>query len=143
MPLLFLLGREKQLKKIKITKKTQEKELKLLRRKCLQLWTAKVKDRAGRKCEMCGKKRKKYLNAHHIEDLVLNKFLKFDARNGICICPKCHKFGQYSAHKSFCTMFVFMSKNRMDDFEYLLLNYKKKVVLTKEFLLTKIKELSR
>ena len=130
--------------KIKITKKAQEKELKLLKRKCLKLWSEKVKDRAGRKCEICGKKRKKWLNAHHVEDSILNKFLKFDVRNGTCLCPKCHKFGQHSAHKSFCTMFTFMSKKRMADFEYLLSHYRdKKKEITKEFLLDKIKELEK
>ncbi len=127
---------------MKTTKKAQEKELKLLKRKCLKLWADKVKERAGRKCEVCGKKKR--LNAHHAESFSTNKALRYSLENGISACVTCHKFGRFALHKSFCTTFVFMSKKRMDDFEYLLLHYKdKKKEITKEFLLDRIKELEK
>jgi len=122
-----------------MSKAKQEKELKLLKRKCLFLWKARVKERAGKKCEICGKKKR--LNAHHIESYSVNKALRYDKRNGALVCITDHKFGRFAMHKSFCATFNFMSQKRMSDFEYLLLHYRDKVELTKEYLLDKIKEL--
>jgi len=125
-----------------MSKAKQEKELKLLRRKCLFLWKARVKERAGKKCEICGKSGKeKRITGHHIESFSVNKALRYDERNGISCCVTCHKFGRFAMHKSFCATYNFMSQKRMGDFEYLLLHYQDKVELTKEYLLDKIKEL--
>ncbi len=125
---------------MKATKKAQEKELKLLKRKCLFLWKARVKEQAGKKCEICGKKKR--IAAHHIESYSTNKALRYDRRNGVAVCTTDHKFGRFALHKSFCASFVFMSQKRMSDFEYLLLHYKdKNKEITKEFLLNRIEEL--
>lgn len=126
-----------KLKKSRITKTAQEKELKLLKRKCLQLWTAKVKALAGGKCEYCGKKTR--LNAHHIESYTLNKALRYDTLNGVGLCPTHHRFGRESAHHSFCFMVRLMEK-RPIALEYLMNHYKDKMDITKEFLLKTIKE---
>lgn len=98
--------------------KTEEKALiQKLRRKCYFLWRAKVIQNGGRKCENC--ERKDRLNAHHIESYSLNKELRYDPRNGMCLCSTCHKFGRFSAHKSFIFMFRIMFSKRFDDLNYL------------------------
>lgn len=48
-------------------------------------------------CERCGKRDCK-LDAHHIQDKAY-RGTRFMLENGICLCPKCHKFGIASAHK--------------------------------------------
>uniref|UniRef100_A0A6M3L345 Putative HNH endonuclease n=1 Tax=viral metagenome TaxID=1070528 RepID=A0A6M3L345_9ZZZZ len=124
-----------------MSKAKQEKELKLLRRKCLFLWKARVKERAGKKCEAIGCKKTKFLNAHHIESFISNKSLRFDIRNGICLCPRHHRFGWFSAHRSFCFVFTLLSNKRKLDFDYLLEHYQDRIELNKEFLLDKISKL--
>ena len=118
------------------------KEIKKLEKQALSLWRKKVKINAKGKCEVPLCKKIKRLNAHHIESFALNKYLRYDPRNGVGFCPTHHKFGRQSAHKSFCFMYEFMAKNRPDDLEYLLDNYLYKTEITKEFLEETIKNLS-
>lgn len=61
------------------------------------LWSKTVKDRAGNKCEYCGKD--SGLNSHHIFSRS-NKRVRWDLDNGICVCVLHHVFGMFSAHKS-------------------------------------------
>lgn len=107
------------------TKKTEKEKIQTLQRKCLFLWKAIVKHRAGGQCEGRNDKDErckavKFLNAHHIESYITNKYLRYDTRNGICLCPKCHKFGHFSAHRSFVFMYELMTKYRKTDLYYLL-----------------------
>jgi len=98
--------------------KTEEKELiKKLRRKCYFLWRAKVINNAEGRCEYCETTKK--LNAHHIESYSLNKDLRYDPRNGMCLCVTHHKFGRFSSHKSFIFMHRIMNKKRFLDLLYL------------------------
>lgn len=61
------------------------------------LWSKKVKEKAGNKCEVCGKETG--LNSHHIFSRS-NKRVRWDLDNGICVCVLHHVFGLFSAHKS-------------------------------------------
>ncbi len=123
-----------------MTKAADEQELQKLRRKCLFLWSAQVKKNAGNQCEAWEKKKRcevtKRLNAHHIESYITNKHLRYDPKNGLCLCPKHHKFGWYSAHKSFVFMYEIMVIKRADDLAYLVTNRGNKFILDKESLLT-------
>lgn len=60
-------------------------------------WSYAVKERAGFKCEYCGKE--EYLNSHHIYSRS-NTTLIWDLDNGICLCAGHHTFSTFSAHKS-------------------------------------------
>lgn len=117
----------------------EKKELQALKRKCYHLWNKLVKDKAGNKCEHCGKTKR--LNAHHIEGYITNKGLRYEARNGLCLCPRCHKFGWFSAHNSFVFMYLIMTEKRLDDLLFLIEMRGKKVDLTKNYLENKINEL--
>lgn len=114
-------------------------ELKVLKKRCLRLWSNKVRELAGNKCVVCGVT--KQVHAHHIEDSRLNSGLRYDLRNGIAVCATHHKFGQESFHKSFTFAYKYIIDSRRDDLDYLLQETERKVDLTKEYLESKIKEL--
>ena len=128
----------------KDTKTYKRKELKRIRKRCLELWAKVVKLRAGNVCEFgkflrtsCSEG---YLNAHHVENYWTNKALRYAPENGIAACPGHHKFYKDSAHKSFIALHNYMVAKRADDLEYLALHYKDKEEVTKEFLEEKIHE---
>lgn len=61
-------------------------------------WSNYVKERAGNKCEVCGKM--EYLNAHHIVGR-RNRATRWLIGNGIALCPACHTFSStMSAHQT-------------------------------------------
>ena len=59
------------------------------RNKLIALWSRAIRSRAGYKCERCGVT-KRTNAAHLIPKRVW--FLRFDLRNGMCLCPKCHQW---------------------------------------------------
>lgn len=61
----------------------------------------------------------KGVNAHHIEDYRLNKRLRYDPDNGISVCPRCHKFGLTSVHRSGVTIAVYLTEVIPKRFLYL------------------------
>ena len=61
-------------------------------------WSLLVKLKAGNKCEYCGKE--KPLNSHHIFSRS-NKSVRWDLKNGMCLCVGHHTFNsRFSAHKT-------------------------------------------
>jgi len=60
----------------------------------LKIWVAKVIERDGLKCQMCGGENAKgnLLEAHHIIPIreIENPDLLIDVNNGITLCRKCH-----------------------------------------------------
>ena len=66
------------------------------RRKALIAWSLGV--RAGGECEVC--KATEHLNAHHLLDRVRYPMHRTNPLNGICLCPRHHKFGAYSFHRN-------------------------------------------
>jgi len=68
-----------------------------LKKELDKLWADLVKERAGHECEKCRKK--DYLNSHHIYSRT-NYPVRWDERNGVCLCAGCHTLTNTSAHKS-------------------------------------------
>ncbi len=61
-------------------------------------WSKLVKLIAGNKCEYCGKTT--YLNSHHIYSRS-KRSVRWDVKNGICLCVGHHTFSStFSAHKT-------------------------------------------
>ncbi len=54
-------------------------------------WRNKVFARDNRQCQMPGCRKKKHLNAHHIQKWASSSTLRFDVDNGITLCYWCHK----------------------------------------------------
>ena len=130
-----------------MSKASEEKELKLLKRKCLFLWKACVKERAGKRCEAIlenGKRcnKTKRLQIHHCESYSINKGLRYDPKNGFCLDLTHHKFGGYSAHKSFIMMDNLFRGERVADLYYLKKVRASQIELTNEYLLTQIELLT-
>jgi 5-methylcytosine-specific restriction endonuclease McrA len=68
-------------------------------------WRRLVRKRDGHKCQMPGCSSKKALKVHHIMTWAKFPGLRFDIRNGITLCRKCHdsiaKKEQYYAQMFF------------------------------------------
>jgi hypothetical protein len=83
-----------------------------LTKKLDKAWSRHVKIRAGNKCEVCGSSLN--LNSHHIVSRT-NRRLRWELYNGVCLCVKCHKFGNYSAHNNPVFFQAWLKQNRSDD----------------------------
>ena len=66
-------------------------------RKLDKIWAERVKERAGNKCEKCGKRQ--YLNSHHIFSRS-NHSMRWNVENGVCLDSGCHTLKNDSAHKA-------------------------------------------
>jgi hypothetical protein len=132
------------MKKRKINKGTKCYQAKIIRRlknKLLKLWSLKVKERAGFKCEVDGCSTGNALNSHHIENFLTSKELRYDIHNGVCLCQNHHKFSEASFHRSFIFGYNLMLQKHPEDLQYLL-NFKPTgEELTVEVLERKIKEM--
>lgn len=62
-----------------------------------QAWSYLVKLRAGNKCEYCGET--KALNSHHLFSRA-KMSVRWDVKNGICLCVNHHIGVKFSAHKT-------------------------------------------
>jgi hypothetical protein len=85
------------------TKKKKLPSLSRIRRKLFKLWSEKIRERSGFKCEYCGKDLKDVykLDSHHfVSRKMLGNPLKFDIRNGVSADPNCHKFSINSFHRN-------------------------------------------
>ena len=79
--------------------KKAKTERRKLRDQLDKLWSEIVKQRAGNVCEYKTCSKTAYLNAHHIFGRS-NLSVRWDLDNGVCLCPKHHTLGNWSAHKS-------------------------------------------
>lgn len=88
-------------KKASKTRAPRRESTKTITTRLYRKWAEIVKALEGHKCAVCGEPDSKEhpLNAHHIMPRQNFSGLRFDPRNGISLCPKCHKFGRFSAHK--------------------------------------------
>ena len=59
-------------------------------------WGLTVRERANNLCEICSRPGN---NPHHIIGR-RNHSLRWDLKNGICLCAGCHTFGTKSAHQN-------------------------------------------
>jgi len=84
-----------------------------LREMADQLWSLAVKDDWGHRCAICG-----YcgdyrdLNSHHLIPRQHFK-LRYDLRNGICLCRRCHQFcPDRSPHQNAAGFVAWMKANK-------------------------------
>ena len=81
-----------------------------LKKKADKLWSQII--RAKGKCEVCGETR--YLNPHHVIGK-RNHAVRFDLRNGACLCSGCHTFRVKSAHNDPQWFMEWFQSRRPDD----------------------------
>ncbi|MGQ4874267.1 MAG: HNH endonuclease [Promethearchaeia archaeon] len=113
------------MKKNKIVKKITKKELKRLEKKEINRkdkeWKLKIKERDDSKCQICG--RTDIINCHHIFPREIKK-LRWVEDNGICLCPKHHKFSlEISAHRNPLAFILFLIKNKKEQLNRLIKTY--------------------
>ena len=93
----------------KPSRKTQDK-------KARAIWGKLVRDRANNLCEYCLKPGNQ---PHHIVG-VKNLTLRFDLRNGCCLCFTHHTGGNDAAHNDPMGFLDWFEKYRKEDFDYLM-----------------------
>lgn len=76
-----------------------KKQVKCIEKKCYELWRKIVVVRAGNRCQFYNCHKTNQLNAHHIFSKGRFKHLKYNTKNGLCLCPNHHTLGKESAHK--------------------------------------------
>jgi len=89
---------------------------KTIKNKCDTAWAELIKIKAGGRCEVCDNPYN--LNSHHIVGRA-NLNLRWDIRNGACLCVRHHKFGIYSAHENSIWFINWFKTHRPEDYEYL------------------------
>lgn len=115
-------GRKHPIKRKKLEKKTT------IRNRLMRLWVDKVRLLHGDRCAICGRAygdvdasgKTCFLNAHHIDSRHTNPRLRWDALNGILLCPKHHKFSKNSAHKGSVWFITWLMKYRWNQYAYIM-----------------------
>ena len=90
------------------------KSKKNLKNKCDTLYSQII--RLVGKCEFCSKT--SYLQSHHVIGRI-NYILRWDLRNGICLCSGCHMLNKFSAHQDPLGFMEWFKSYRPEDYEYL------------------------
>ena len=118
-------------RKPKPKKKTGRKRLEkktTIRNRLMRLWVEKVRLLNGDRCAVCGRAygdvdsagKACFLNAHHIDSRGTNPRLRWDALNGILLCPRHHKFSKNSAHKGSIWFITWLMKYRWNQYVYIM-----------------------
>ena len=110
---------------------------KILDGKLLKAWALAVKERADFRCEVCGSN--SFLNSHHIEGK-RNRRLRWDIRNGVCLCSGCHIMKVESAHQSPEWFHFWLEEHRWEDLQYIMCVRNEIVKWSEEDMLDKLEE---
>lgn len=137
-------------KKVKKDKKKKLESVPKINRRLFKLWSETVRERANHTCEYCGVKKGETnskggvikIDAHHLMNRsITNCPLKFDIRNAIAVCSKCHKFSpDNSFHLNPVVTIRWMERNRKERIDFVEENYKSRVDLQNREILAKIQE---
>lgn len=104
------------------------KPLSTIHKRLLRLWSEAVRSRTDFTCELCGIKKgeinrggkSEKIDAHHILSKSIKDCpLKYDIRNGVAVCPYCHKFGIPSFHRDPVRTITWLQENRPSDYEFI------------------------
>ena len=114
--------RKSRPKRKKLEKKTT------IRNRLMRLWVEKVRVLHGDRCAICGRAygdvdaagKACFLNAHHIDSRNTNPRLRWDALNGILLCPKHHKFAKNWPHQGAFWFVTWLMKYRWNQYVYIM-----------------------
>jgi len=90
----------------------------IAKHKALKQWSIDVRNRDNNQCVICS--RKEYLQSHHI--LPKNGYPEFmlEVINGVCLCPKDHKFGsRKSAHRDPMWFAEWLREHRPEQYQWI------------------------
>ncbi len=90
------------------------KTKKQLKKACDIAWSLAIRSKGY--CEICGSNGYQ-LNAHHIIGRAV-MILRFDIKNGVCLCVNCHEFSNDSVKNNPLKFINWLKQNRLDDLEY-------------------------
>jgi len=80
-------------------------------------WREAVKERDGNKCVRCSSTER--TNVHHIIPREIKEF-RWNTNNGICLCPRHHRFSrELSAHQNPLAFFMWMEEHKPNQLNYL------------------------
>lgn len=85
---------------------------KTLYNKLDKMWRELIYHYAGYKCEYCGESGR--LNAHHIFSRS-NSAVRWELKNGVCVCVSHHVFGNLSFHKAPAEMIEWIKGERGEE----------------------------
>jgi len=130
------------------SKKKKLKPIPVIHRRLYRLLSEKCLREANYTCEICGTKKGDLYNGkpqrvetHHIMSRNnKNSPLKFDIRNAICLCTRCHKTSRRSAHKHGLWFAKKFTELRPNDAKWILDHTDDQVNLKDRKILTKIEE---
>lgn len=92
------------------------KEARRLRNKKDKEWREAVKKRDNDKCVINDNCSTGFIQAHHIIPRE-NKIFRHDVDNGVCLCPRHHKYSyDLSAHKNSFVFFLWLLEHRQIQF---------------------------
>ncbi len=118
LKLKVLRVKKKRKKKTALQKSRDNVRSKYWRKKADTRWSLKVRARDGNRCVMCGATEN--AQAHHLIDRSA-KLLRHKLKNGLTLCPKCHKFNRRrSAHKGAIPFVAWLARNRFGQFSWVL-----------------------
>lgn len=94
-------------------------------RKKLSEWSLAIRTRDAKDgehtCALCGRSTQSdstvRLNAHHILPKKFFPDVQFEMWNGVSLCPKCHTFGKFSAHKNGVFFAEWLKHSRPEQYE--------------------------
>lgn len=104
----------------KLTKKQIDKITRSQERKAWKIVRGKVLERDGHRCLVCGTDYK--LNVHHLleKEFLIFRYLKYDIRNLVSLCPNCHKYGPFSIHRNPLYVLELVRKRYINNYKFLL-----------------------
>ena len=99
----------------KITKPPKKMKWTTFRNKADAMFSKIVK--SGGACEWCGKTIGQ-LHCHHVIGRT-NKRLRWNLRNGVCLCAGCHKMNAGNAHDDPIEFLEWFEEHRPEDYKYI------------------------
>jgi 5-methylcytosine-specific restriction endonuclease McrA len=106
-------AQRERLKK-RIAARKAKRAVKAAPRKALAQWSLAV--RACGCCVVCGATA--HLNAHHLLPKERYPEFKLLTINGVPLCPGCHKFSKYSAHRNPIWFTLWLRANRREQYQW-------------------------
>ena len=87
-----------------------------------EVWKRNVKQRDNYTCQICNKSiEKRNCHAHHIiPKLKIFQKYRWDLNNGITLCYRCHKVGEYSPHMNAIWFTFWLKTNKRSQFKYII-----------------------